>query len=148
MPNDIPGAWDIELEGKPDFARAMERVYAWFAQAVVDRPPIRFSMHNAEYSRSVATAGRRWDSLEDRWCDAEFQVESFVASIRGERYLAETFPVFWPNLGPGVYASFHGTELVFGEVTSWTVPQVRDWSDVAPSPSTRSGRPPPSPSSP
>ncbi|MGC8641129.1 MAG: hypothetical protein ACP5XB_14785 [Isosphaeraceae bacterium] len=87
-------------------------------------------MHNAEYSQSVETGGRRWNTLEDRWLDAEFQVESFARSIRGARFLAETFPVFWPNLGPGVYASFHGVELIFGEVTSWTVPQVRDWSDI------------------
>lgn len=131
MSRNIPGSWDIELEGMPDFGRAIERVYAWFEQAVVDRPPIRFSMHNAEYSRSVATAERHWANLESRWFDAEFQVESFLDSIRGQRFLAETFPVFWPNLGPGVYAAFHGTELVFGEVTSWTVPQVREWSDIA-----------------
>ena len=131
MATSVPGSWDIELEGKPDVVPAIERIYAWLEQAVIDRPPIRFAMHNAEYSQSVATAGRHWHDLESRWFDAEFQVESFVESIRGQRFLAETFPVFWPNLGPGVYAAFHGTELVFGEVTSWTVPQVRDWDDLA-----------------
>ena len=131
MATKIPGSWNVELDGKPDFDRAIERIYAWFDQAIIDRPPIRFSMHNAEYSQNVATAGRSWTSLEDRWFDAEFQVESFVKSIRGTPFLAETFPVFWPNLGPGVYAAFHGTRLIFGEVTSWTVPQVRSWSDIA-----------------
>ncbi len=131
MATNIPGSWNVELDGKPDFDRAIKRIYAWFEQAIIDRPPIRFSMHNAEYSQSVATAERSWASLEDRWFDAEFQVESFVQSIRGTLFLAETFPVFWPNLGPGVYAAFHGTKLIFGEVTSWTVPQVRFWSDIA-----------------
>ncbi len=131
MATNIPGSWNVELDGKPDFARAIERIYAWFEQAIIDRPPIRFSMHNAEYSQSLATAGRSWTSLEDRWGDTEFQVDSFVQSIRDTQFLAETFPVFWPNLGPGVYAAFHGTKLIFGEVTSWTVPQVRSWSDIA-----------------
>jgi len=58
-------------------------------------------------------------------------VGSFERSIRGARYLAETFPVFWPNLGPGVYAAFHGCELDFREITSWTSPLVREWPDIA-----------------
>ena len=36
-------AWHLELETKPDFDRAMERVYAWYQQVVIDRPPVRFT---------------------------------------------------------------------------------------------------------
>jgi len=42
--------WTLELEQKPDFDNAMERIYAWYEQEMIDRPPIRFSAHNAEYA--------------------------------------------------------------------------------------------------
>ena len=41
----IPGSWNLELEGKPDFEKAMQRIYAWYNQEMIDRPPIRFSAH-------------------------------------------------------------------------------------------------------
>ncbi len=130
MANEIPGAWNVQLEGKPDFDVAMRRIDAWFAHEIIDRPPIRFSTHNAEYDRGIETRGHRWASVRERWLDAEFQVETFARSIEGVRFLAETFPVFWPNLGPGIYAAFHGAPLEFREVTSWTTPIVKEWSDA------------------
>jgi hypothetical protein len=57
--------------------------------------------------------------LKDRWFDAEFQVDCFINSLKGMRFNAETFPIFWPNLGPNVYAAFHGGELRFEDTTSW-----------------------------
>lgn len=108
----------------------MERILAWFAGHVLDRPPVRFSAHNAEYDH--ATLGRaQWPTLRDRWFDAEFQVEHFVRSLAGQTFLAESIPVFWPNLGPEVYAAFHGSELVYQEVTAYSVPLVREWDDLA-----------------
>jgi hypothetical protein len=38
-----PGSWNLELEGKPDFEKAMQRIYAWYYQEMIDRSPIRFS---------------------------------------------------------------------------------------------------------
>jgi len=118
-----------EIETKPDLARVMERILAWFAGQIVDRPPIRFSAHNAEYDLVRAQA-RRWTGLKDRWFDAEYQVESYLQSLKGRQFLAETIPVFWPNLGPEVYSAFHGSELVYQEVTSYSVPLVQEREDV------------------
>jgi len=109
----------MELQGKPDFDMAMRRIDAWFAHDMLDRPPVRFAEHNAEYSKSNTLAGRTWPDLRARWFDAEYQVDLFIDSLRGRTFHGETFPVFWPNLGPNVYAAFHGGELEFGEVTSW-----------------------------
>ena len=57
-------------------------------------------------------------------------MDYFIESIRGRKFYGETFPVFWPNLGPNVYAAFHGAELEYGEVTSWIQHCIHDWSDV------------------
>ncbi len=107
-----------ELTTKSDYASCLERVEAWFAGEVLDRPPVRFSLHNAEYNQAPGDHSR-WPDLKSRWFDAEYQVDRFLAGLRGRVFHGETFPVFWPNLGPNVYAAFFGGELEYGEVTSW-----------------------------
>ena len=120
----------MELDGKPDFEEAMQRIEAWFSHQKLDRPPVRFAQHNAEYSNFPSLAGRSWPSLKERWFDAEFQVDFFLDYIRGRTFYGETFPVFWPNLGPNVYAAFHGLELEYGEVTSW-IHHCANWEEVS-----------------
>lgn len=120
----------MELEGKPDFKQAMQRVEAWLNHEKTDRPPVRFSMHNAEFASEHAPANGRWPSLKARWFDAEYQVDSFLKSIEGRIFYGETFPVFSPNLGPNVYAAYHGAELEYAEVTSWIVHCVHTWDDI------------------
>lgn len=110
----------MELQGKPDFDLALRRITAWFNHELLDRPPVRFAVTNAEYNAGGSTlSGRSWPNLKARWFDAEYQVDCFLESIKGRTFYGETFPVFWPNLGPNVYAAFHGAELDYGEITSW-----------------------------
>jgi hypothetical protein len=125
----IPGSWDLELDCKPDFEKAMQRIYAWYHQEMIDRPPARFSAHNAEYTISPHLK-KVWPSLKERWFDAEYQVDLFIDSIKGKKFHAETFPVFWPNLGPEVYSAFHGSELEYMEVTSYSVPLIKTHEDI------------------
>lgn len=120
--------WDLELETMPGFDMAMRRVYAWYQREIIDRPPVRFMAHNAFVE--AANADYPSNNLKDRWFDAEFQVDTFVESIEGKTFHGETFPVFWPNLGPEVYAAFYGSELEYGEVTSWSKPLIQDWDDI------------------
>ncbi len=47
---DTTGWWPIELEGKPDFEQAMQRVYAWYEGEILDRVPVRFMAHNAAFN--------------------------------------------------------------------------------------------------
>jgi hypothetical protein len=121
--------WTLELENKPDFDLAMKRIYAWYQQEMIDRPPIRFSAHNAEYVISPHLK-KTWPTLKERWFDSEYQVDFFIDSIKDRKFYAETFPVFWPNLGPEVYTAFHGSELEYMEVTSYSDPFVKRWKDV------------------
>jgi hypothetical protein len=122
--------WTIELETKPDFEMAMKRIYAWHQQEMRDRVPVRFIAHNAAFN--VASARKKspeeWKKI---WFNVEARVEAFERSIEGRFFHGETFPMFDPNLGPDVYAAFYGTELTYGEVTSWSHPIVKDWDDMA-----------------
>ena len=120
--------WNLELDCKPDFLKAINRIYAWYEGQIIDRAPVRFSAHNSfvheKYTKS------KWNSLKDRWFDTEYQVESFIESTKGKSFLGETFPVYWPNLGPNIFAACYGSEMEFGEVTSWAEPCLKDWDDL------------------
>lgn len=121
----------LTLQTKPDVGRCLERIDAWFHQAVLDRPPVRFYKHNAQFDAGEPLDGTRWASLEERWLDTEYAVESFEQSIVGKLFPAETFPVFSPNLGPSVYSAFYAGKLEFAEVTSWYEPVLMDLDDWA-----------------
>lgn len=123
--------WTIELEGMPHFEMAMKRVYAWFENQIIDRPPIRFQAHNsflATATEDIANASQQ--EKRNWWFDVETQVDLFLQSVEKRRFHGETFPVFFPNLGPDVYAAFYGAELEFGEITSWSVPCVHSSEDI------------------
>jgi len=123
--------WTVEIEGMPQFEIAMQRVYAWYANEIIDRPPVRFMAHNAflEAAREDI-AGLSRQGKEAYWFDVELQVDLYLKSIAGRRFHAETFPVYFPNLGPDVYAAFYGAQLIFGEVTSWSVPLLQYWAQM------------------
>lgn len=123
--------WELDLKYKPDFEIAMKRIYAWYNQQMIDRPPIRFTAHNADFSGAKTLGERTWPSLKDKWFDTEFQIDFFIASLENKKFYAETFPVYWPNLGPEVFSAFYGAPLEYQEVTSYSVPIVRDWEDIS-----------------
>lgn len=123
--------WDFELENMPGFDKAMQRVYAWYENEIIDRVPIRFMAHNAFLETETDSLNQM--TLEERknwWFDTELQVENFTKSMDGQTFHAETFPVYFPNLGPDIYAGFYGAELEFGAVTSWSIPFVQEWDDI------------------
>jgi hypothetical protein len=107
----------MNLEFKPDLEQSLQRVYAWLEGEIIDRVPVQFHRHDMtkRTNRDVS----KWANLKERWFDAEYQVTKYLQSIKERTFIAETFPVFWPNLGPDVYAAFYGIELEYGEETSW-----------------------------
>jgi len=119
------------LATKPDAERCLQRIEAWYHQAVIDRPPVRFYRHNAQYDAGQPLDRSRWPSFEARWMDTQHQVETFVRSLEGKVFRAETFPVFVPKLGPSVYSAFYGGRLEFAEVTSWYEPVIADFDDLS-----------------
>lgn len=120
--------WTLELATKPDFAAAMGRITAWYEGAILDRPPVKFAAHNAFVQPVGAVSA---EQLRRQWLDVDYQLDRFERSLAGQQFLGETFPVYWPNLGPDLFAAFYGCELIFGEVTSWSVPCVHEWDDLA-----------------
>ena len=117
--------WNVELENMPGFMKSMERIEAWLEGEVIDRAPIRFSQHNSDYE--AKEYAKTWPSLKDRWMDTEFVVNDYAERLGNKPLLAETFPVYFPNLGPNWYAGCFGAPLQFGEVTSWAIEVIDDY---------------------
>lgn len=113
------------FSAKPDFDECLGRIYAWYEQKILDRPPVRFHHHNIEYERHRTVPGP-WKTAEARWLDVEFQLRVFLDSLEQTEFLGETFPVFWPNLSAVVYNLFLGQPAEFDDVTAWTHPCVHD----------------------
>ena len=129
MTTDAVKIRNIALAGKDNFEEAMKRIYAWYECAVIDRPPVRFAAHNVQFnveSKNDLTL-RQW---KERWFNTEKVIDDFIKSIEGREFLAESFPVYWPNIGPDAYASFYGCELIYGEITSWSRPIIKTWDDI------------------
>jgi hypothetical protein len=122
----------LQLETMPDFERAMARIEAWFAGAVLDRAPVRFLYTSPVFDEAIAAYPRLHPGAapRDRWFDADYQVETFARSLVGRTFHGETFPIYYPNLGPEVYAALYGSELEYGDHTSWSKPVVREWADA------------------
>jgi hypothetical protein len=83
-----PDWWTVEIEGMPQFDMAMKRVYAWFENEIIDRPPIRFQAHNAFLASATEEISRL--SKEDKkawWFDVETQVDLFIKPIEGRRFM-------------------------------------------------------------
>lgn len=112
-----------ELEWKPDFARTVERFEAWWQGDIVDRPPV--TLHVLP-SRPYQGPTRQHASLRERWTDVEYVVDSAIAWMACCDYVGDSFPIFWPNLGPEITATLFGCELEFSETTSWSKPIVHD----------------------
>ena len=89
--------WEMELESKPDFNQAMQRIYAWYEQEMIDRPPVRFTRHNAEFEAADNIWKPEWRDLRDKWFDEEYQLEKFMTQVRGKHYNGRDLPRLLPQ---------------------------------------------------
>jgi hypothetical protein len=66
--------------------------------------------------------------------DVQYAAESNIAMLESRDWLADSFPIFFPNVGPEVTATFFGCDLEFTRDSTWSVPVIHDpqqWNAVA-----------------
>jgi hypothetical protein len=139
--------WSLDLEYKPDFDKAMERVYAWYEGQMIDRAPIQFTTFasfpqvgenqcptatsmTGSYKTSADAEDLPPEQWKKLWFDAEAMVDAFESAVKQVPCTAETFPIYWPNIGPIVYSAFYNIDVVFEKTTAWAKPMIHDWSDI------------------
>jgi hypothetical protein len=115
----------------PDFGAALARFEAWWRFEPTDRALIHAAI---EPDRPYQDPRRKYRTHRERWMDVEFIVDQAIAQLSRRQYMAETFPIFWPNLGPVISASLFGCAIEFSDDTSWSVPIIQssaDWARIA-----------------
>jgi len=111
-----------ELKLKHDFEKTIERFEAWWVGEIIDRPPICVSV---KPTRPYTGPTKTHPTHRDRWLDVEFVVDCAIARMEQSDYVGDSFPVFFPNLGPEISATPFGCELEFSKGTSWSIPIVK-----------------------
>ena len=66
-----------------------------------------------------------------RWLDVEYQVAKAEVEFAFTFFGGEAFPIFFPNLGSGIAATYLGVEPVFANDTVWfdQGPTLHRWED-------------------
>ena len=119
----------MPIDDIPDWERRIARQDAFWQCAILDRPVVNITIQ--KQPRPVTPPVSAHATLRDRWMDAEFIVSAALTTVQNRLYLGDALPTFCPNLGPEVFSAFFGTELEYGESTSWSVPNLQRWSDAA-----------------
>ncbi len=115
------------MEFKPDWEQAVRRFEAWFAFEETDRPVMIVSAPKCAVDWPPAP-----EDLLRRWTDPEYLIARNEAVFRATHFAGESYPHFWPNLGPGIAGAYAGCEPVFDETTMWLTPLDAPPGDIHP----------------
>jgi len=119
----------MPIERIADWEKRLARHDAFWAREVIDRPPVSIMLPRKNPDFPMP-AGKGWASHRERWMDVSYGAEKTLATAMGYEYLGDALPHVFPNLGPEVFSAFFGTRLEYGETTSWSVPNLLDWSEA------------------
>lgn len=119
----------MKLMSMPHYDESMQRIEGWFRGEKLDRAPVQFRVH-APGNIEELCPKKPWASLEEKWHDAQWQARRMRAIAQHTRTVAETFPMWFPDLGPNVYAAFYRGEITYGESTTWINHPAKDLSEI------------------
>ncbi|MHB1456099.1 MAG: trimethylamine corrinoid protein 2 [Armatimonadota bacterium] len=113
----------------PDWEQRIARADAFWNREIIDRPFVCLTTPNRD-SGYAMPAAKSHATLRERWMDAEYNAECALAWTMNTAYYGDALPAAYPNLGPEVFSAFFGCELEFGNGTTWSIPNLEDWTDV------------------
>lgn len=110
-----------------DLAASLGRFDAWWDGEILDRPPVRLYI---EPSRPLPCQPEP-ATPRDGWMDPSRAVADGLAGLASTDWLADSAPVYMPNLGPDIAGTLFGCELEFGASTSWSTHPIGSEDDYA-----------------
>jgi len=119
----------MPIEHIPDWEQRLARVDAFWANEIIDRPVVLMHLPQPNPAYPWPTP-KSWSNVRERWMDAQYIAECALAGAMNTNYLGDALPGAIPNLGPEVFSAFFGCELEFGEGTTWSIPNLEDWSQA------------------
>ena len=108
-----------------DLETSLKRFEAWWGGEVLDRPPVRFSIEPMRVAEGPAALG----DARAEWMDPAFAVAKGLANLAASDWLADSTPIYMPNLGPDITGTLFGCELEFGPDTSWSTHPIAGEAD-------------------
>jgi len=117
----------VELEYQPDVDNVLQRFEAWWQQEIIDRPPLTLRVQPTGPAELPEKKHADW---RERWWDIEYQLDAFEARTKRDVFMAETLPIYMPNLGPELCATVFGVELQYSEFSAWSVPIVESCREI------------------
>ncbi len=120
----------MPIENIPDWEMRIKRQDAFWNREIIDRPVtiINFAKKNKSGKPPVK---KNYASHRERWMDAEQIADNVLYNTANTVHCGDSLPFTIPNLGPEVFSAFFGMEMEYGEVTSWGIPNLHDWSKVS-----------------
>jgi hypothetical protein len=110
-----------------DLSQSLARFDAWWRGELLDRPPLRFYL---QPTRQVALPPQP-PTIRDRWMNPRFACDSGLAHCTGLDWLADSAPIYMPNVGPDLTGALYGCDLEFGGDTSWSTHPIESLEDYA-----------------
>lgn len=117
----------MELQYKPDLEEVLRRFEAWWLCQIVDRPLVSIGL---KAKTAPTLPEKHHASLRERWFDVEHKLDRFEAGLDAAPLIAESLPIFTPNLGPEQCATVFGCELEFSDDTSWSIPNCKSCREI------------------
>lgn len=116
------------IDNISDLDLRLKRQEAFWDCEVIDRPLVHMSLYDPNPAYPMPK--KSWSCFRDKWMDTEFIVEEKLHRVMNTKYLGDALPLVFPNLGPEVFSAYFGTEMEYSETTSWSIPNLKEWSEL------------------
>ncbi len=112
---------------KENWEDTKKKYQEFWAKENHDRPLLFITAPRENYTKKEI---KEPDNIEERWTDTEYVIKKARNDFNATYYGADAYPNLWPDLGPDILVAYLGSELIFGEQTSWSTPTLNDWGQV------------------
>ncbi len=108
-----------------DFKNVSKRYEEFWAKENHQRP----LLHVTAPKGSTANLKPSKLTLEEKWLNTDYIIKSNREKFAHTYYAGESYPLLCPNYGPDFFGAVLGSEIVFGEDTSWAHPGPNPFSE-------------------
>jgi hypothetical protein len=119
-----PKPMEVSMLYKPDFESIIPRMEAWWKGEMLDRACVAVYAPNGKPRREVPKP----PTLYEQWTNHDYILDRAEAGFETTYFAGEATPMYYPNLGPDLFAALLGGNIEYRETTSWVAPFL-DWDN-------------------
>ncbi len=119
------------MQHKKKWTETQQRFEAWWDRSHIDRPLMLVVAKNKTPTEELEPE-KPFETTEAMYLDAEERSKRYRNYIRTHTFMADAYPNFSMDIGPGSMALYLGSEPIFAEDTVWFKECVEDWKKFGP----------------